>query len=279
MAIEHTPASPVAQDYQPARSVPYRVKDGDDWYSVARLAGVSAKDLIAFNFKTTVPAEVNWYLRRNVGCCRETWDRKNWMFTSSASPGIIYLPRCDDGPVGDGEYVVQEGESVNNIAYDHGHMMSTVWEDDGNTEVRRVRMEPRHVQPEDRLHIPEVRKKQIAAGTENKHVFRRLGKRVAYGVLEIVTDMSPAELQDRAEKFALKGNGPTDLYDKELAASDLAILRDGTVLLRFTGLPTDARYSLTITDDAESYPLFSDVEYRHLHELSTELRPSAKQPA
>jgi hypothetical protein len=50
-------------------------------------------------------------------------------------------------------------------------------------------------------------------------------------------------------------------------------------LLRFTGLPTDARYSLTITDDAESYPLFSDVEYRHLHELSTELRPSAKQPA
>jgi hypothetical protein len=35
---------------------------------------------------------VNWYLRRNVGCNVPTPDGLNWMFSDSASPGLIYLP-------------------------------------------------------------------------------------------------------------------------------------------------------------------------------------------
>jgi hypothetical protein len=35
---------------------------------------------------------VNWYVRRNVGCNVYTLDRRNWMFSDSAKPGIIYLP-------------------------------------------------------------------------------------------------------------------------------------------------------------------------------------------
>ena len=48
--------------------------------------------LIEFNFNTRDPAEVNWYLRRNVGCNQPTADGKNWMFSASAKPGVIYVP-------------------------------------------------------------------------------------------------------------------------------------------------------------------------------------------
>jgi hypothetical protein len=53
---------------------------------------MNVDDLIRFNFKTNNPDEVNWYLRRNVGCNVPTPDGFNWTFSSSASPGIIYLP-------------------------------------------------------------------------------------------------------------------------------------------------------------------------------------------
>jgi hypothetical protein len=41
-------------------------------------------------------AEINYYLRANVGCVKQTFDRKNYVFTSEATPGIIYLPPLTD---------------------------------------------------------------------------------------------------------------------------------------------------------------------------------------
>ncbi len=92
MAIERAPRHPVAQNFRPKDATPYRVRDGDDWSAVARRAGVDVWDLIDYNFRTRNPDEVNWYLRRNVGCRRETADRKNYIFSTDANPGVIYLP-------------------------------------------------------------------------------------------------------------------------------------------------------------------------------------------
>ena len=92
MAIERKPANPVPQNFQPPQSNPYRVKNGDSWGVVARRQGMDAWDLIRFNFRTSDPAEVNWYLNHYVGCERQTRDGNNYIFTSSASPGIIYVP-------------------------------------------------------------------------------------------------------------------------------------------------------------------------------------------
>jgi len=82
----------------PASSTSYRVKDGDDWFSVAKIAGMDAWTLIRFNYPT-LPAstsqaalEVNWYLENYVGCKLLTADRKNYCFSSSANPGIVYVP-------------------------------------------------------------------------------------------------------------------------------------------------------------------------------------------
>jgi len=90
---ESAPKSPVSADYARSRGgSPYRVKNGDSWESVAAAFGVAVRDLIKFNFNTTVPEEINWYLRNYTGCNKPSPSGHNWMFSSSADPGIIYIP-------------------------------------------------------------------------------------------------------------------------------------------------------------------------------------------
>lgn len=95
---------PAAPDlnYVPTGSIPYKVQSQDDWWKLAakdqvKAAGLNALQLCAFNFKTSVPAEINWYLYHKVGCRKATPDRKNFMFHSDAAPGIVYLPVLDTG--------------------------------------------------------------------------------------------------------------------------------------------------------------------------------------
>ena len=91
---------PMPVDWQPSMSTPYRVKGSNDnrspnrdtWISVARAHNLDVQKLIWFNFQTNNSDEVNWYLRRNVGCNVATPDGLNWMFSDSAYPGKIYLP-------------------------------------------------------------------------------------------------------------------------------------------------------------------------------------------
>src|SRR5687768_419568 len=98
MAIEREPPNAVPKDYVPPGYLfpPYKVKDGDDWQKVAAKFGVDTDGLIRFNFdlpkdKPVDKAVVNWYLRVNVGCKDQTSDKANWMFTSRADPGLIYI--------------------------------------------------------------------------------------------------------------------------------------------------------------------------------------------
>jgi hypothetical protein len=79
--------------------IPYRPRDKpdqEDWASVARKFDVDVKELIFFNFFTTDPDEVNWYLHHHVGCDKPSPSGNNWMFSNSATPGIIYIPPADD---------------------------------------------------------------------------------------------------------------------------------------------------------------------------------------
>jgi hypothetical protein len=88
---ETEPKPRVPPDYAKA-GFPYQVKDGESWKSIAAVHELDVKYLIRFNFKTNVPEEVNWYLRHYVGCDQTTPDQHNYIFSSSAKPGIIYVP-------------------------------------------------------------------------------------------------------------------------------------------------------------------------------------------
>src|SRR5262249_54271529 len=100
---ESKPKNLVPVDYGRANGgVEYRVKDGDKWESVAAQFGIDVRALINFNFKTNIPEEVNWYLRNHTGCNKPSPSGRNWSFSTSANPGIIYIPpkakNKDDAP-------------------------------------------------------------------------------------------------------------------------------------------------------------------------------------
>ncbi len=109
MPIEKEPATKIAAGYIPPNSTRYQVKDGDSWVTIARRNGLDVWKLIEANFKTRNPDEVNWYLRTRVGCKVQTKDGKNWMFSSSASPGVIYIPNTAPAPL---YYVVPDMKFV-----------------------------------------------------------------------------------------------------------------------------------------------------------------------
>jgi hypothetical protein len=93
---ERQPSSPNL-NYTPPGGATYKVQTGDDWWKLAKRADVAAAGLDAlglcrYNFGTQVPAEINWYLRNKVGCVRTTADKKNYIFSSDAQPGTIFLP-------------------------------------------------------------------------------------------------------------------------------------------------------------------------------------------
>lgn len=104
LRTEKRPTTPVPENISPP-GVPHTVTDGEDWASVARLAGVDLWDLIDFNFKTRDPGVVNWYLREYVGCVIATPDHNNWKFSSGLNGGRgawkggkIWLPRKPPPP-------------------------------------------------------------------------------------------------------------------------------------------------------------------------------------
>lgn len=89
--------------YVPDAGAPYRVGGGDSFYTLAsrpevKAAGMSPVDLAFFNFRTRNPTEINWYLYHKVGCRKATGDGKNYVFSSSDSPGVIYLPKVGPPP-------------------------------------------------------------------------------------------------------------------------------------------------------------------------------------
>lgn len=92
-AYEQEPRSKILRSYIPLDAVPYKVEDGDNFEELAIFAGWNAWDLIFYNFQTRDPREVNWYLRNYTGCKITTWDNKNFRFSDSADPGIIFFPK------------------------------------------------------------------------------------------------------------------------------------------------------------------------------------------
>jgi hypothetical protein len=108
---ERRPAAPDL-NYIPPSSYPYTPKAGESWWTLADKAkalghpeyqgdrNAAARKLLQFNFKTDVPAEVNWYLYHKVGCRKPTQDNLNYTFAGLRDKvDVVYLPILDAGEI------------------------------------------------------------------------------------------------------------------------------------------------------------------------------------
>lgn len=281
MPIDREPKQPISKDYAPPGGVRYRVQDGDTWENIADRFNIKdVWSLIEFNFKTRSPAEVNWYLRRNVGCVQQTSDGKNLVFSTDDVPGYIYtFPDKGRRPAGHGKFVMKEEDSLFTVAYDYGHIWQTIWFDDENVEVRDIRKNPEGVIPGDRINIPNIRPKEVDCSTELRHRFRRLGNRLELCTLTIYTDLKEGEVSGIEDAFTLTGSGGLAGYKATRRAKDDYECGDDGISLIFTGMPLANNYTLTVVlSNGEEVTLFENVPFENLHMQSTYLEPDVKEP-
>ncbi|MCC6971627.1 MAG: hypothetical protein IT434_15555 [Phycisphaerales bacterium] len=71
----------------------HKVKDGESILSLATAAGFDWKFLARFNWGTDVPTEINKHLVNDNGIWKKTKDGKNYSFTSTDHPGIMFIPK------------------------------------------------------------------------------------------------------------------------------------------------------------------------------------------
>jgi len=86
--------------------------------------------------------------------------------------------QTEDGaaqPIGQGDYVVQLGDSIDSIADLNGHFHETLWNLPANADLKRIRENRNVLLPGDRVTIPELRPKTETRETDLVHSFKRKG--------------------------------------------------------------------------------------------------------
>jgi len=79
----------------------------------------------------------------------------------------------NSGPVGAGEYIVQQGDCLESIAFAVGLPWRTIWDDPRNASVKHARRSANILLPGDRLYIPQITLKTVNRPTDHNHLFVR----------------------------------------------------------------------------------------------------------
>lgn len=72
-------------------------------------------------------------------------------------------------------HIVEQGESVESIAFQHGHFWQTLWNHPENADLKTLRKDPNVLFPGDRIYVPELRQGSVEVKTGATYRFRRKG--------------------------------------------------------------------------------------------------------
>ncbi len=93
------------------------------------------------------------------------------------------------GPVGDGDHIVTQGDTIAKIADERGFDWKTVWDDSGNSGLKSERISPDLLLPGDKVTIPEFDTSAESGATEIRHRFRLKGVPIDL-IVKVLKDQS-----------------------------------------------------------------------------------------
>lgn len=178
-------AAPVTRSYSPAKA---QVKH---WIEI-ELRGEDFSPVAGEQFKVRLPnhAFVEGYLDKNglgriddivePGDCAISFtrlDQDAWAPTQvSRAPDFpILLANKAKKKFAVQQHLVQGDENVHSIAFQAGHLWSTIWNAPENDTLRTIRTDPSVLAAKDSLFIPDLRLRQEIGVTDKRHCFKRIG--------------------------------------------------------------------------------------------------------
>jgi hypothetical protein len=168
----------------------------------------------------------------------------------------------DCAPAGQGDYVVQQGDSIVSIACAAGLLPDTVWNDPANAALKEVRKNSELLLPGDRLTVTPIRPKLLDRATGKRHVFRR--KNVPVTVTLFLLDDEGAPFAGKKYEVSIeeKTHSGTTGDDGKIEVSIEPSGRDGklTVWLDEPGLPSPWTCELRL---GELYPVDHTIGVQH----------------
>jgi hypothetical protein len=148
-------------------------------------------------------------------------------------------------PVGDGEYVVQQGDCLSSIAFENGLLPETIWNDPGNASLKSGRKDQNILFPGDQVHIPDVRIRTESCATDNNHQF--LLKSVTEVLRIVLLDSDGKPREGLSYSIRIKGGrtktGKTD-SDGVIEVPIYPNARNGELVVK--GKETDEHYELEL---------------------------------
>lgn len=110
-----------------------------------------------------------------------------------------------------GDHVVRSGECIASIAFAHGLFWQTVWNDDANAELRKLRGNPNVLLAGDHVFVHDLRAKSEEIATGATHRFRRKGVPATLKVQIMHNGKPRAQEPYRITIDGVSTNGVTDI--------------------------------------------------------------------
>jgi hypothetical protein len=103
------------------------------------------------------------------------------------------------------DYEIRDGDCVSSVAFAHGFLWETLWNDPKNAALKEKRKDPNILKAGDVLHIPDLRLNEEQCGVDQLHRFQRKG--VPAKLTLRLMRPKPEEEKDDAAPAATAGSG------------------------------------------------------------------------